>query len=179
MPIQWPPIDRYPQYSRDCDERDFEPRVDITNLGIIGLAFGTTFSTDSLDPGIGIDNLTGRAVNLRNPGFQYEPADMNTMAPAAVILPNYGRDSYMQTDWYATNRAITGVTRDGAGAVLANAEVTLYTLADVVIDAQLSDASGNFSFQNPGTGPFYIVAYKAGAPDVAGTTVNTLLPTLL
>jgi hypothetical protein len=38
----------------------------------------------------------------------------------------------------------------------------------------LSDALGNFTFDNPGSGPFYIVAYKVGSPDVAGTTVNTL-----
>jgi len=25
--------------------------------------------------------------------------------------------------------------------------------------------------------PHYIVAYKAGSPDISGTTVNTLLPT--
>ena len=74
---------------------------------------------------------------------------------------------------------VTYDAKDSAGAVLGNVEVVLYSTIDVVIGSQYSDASGNFSFQNPGTGPFYIVAYKTGSPDVAGTTVNTLLPALL
>jgi hypothetical protein len=175
MPIQWPPVDRYPQYGTDCDVRDFLPVWDVTNLGIIG----ADLSTDSLDPGIGINNLTTRAVNLRNFDAQFEPPDQYTMAPPATIFPAYGRQSYQQTDWYRSNSTLVGVTRDSTGAVLGNVEVVLYSTIDVVIGSQYSDASGNFSFQNPGTGPFYIVAYKTGAPDVAGTTVNTLLPTLL
>jgi hypothetical protein len=174
MPIQWPPVDRGPAFGTDCDVRDFAPAFDITNLGIIG----ADLTTDSLDPGIGIDNNT-RAVNLRNLGAQFEASDQYTMAPPAAILPVYGRQSYQQTDWYRSNSALTGVTRDSTGAVLGTCEVVLYSTIDVVIGSQFSDASGNFSFLNPGTGPFYIVAYKPGAPDVAGTTVNTLLPTLL
>lgn len=174
MPIQWPPSDRYPQYGTDCDVRDFASAWDVTNLGIIG----ADLTTDSLDPGIGIDNNT-RGVNLRNLGSMFEQSDQYTMAPPATIQPVYGRRSYQQTDWYRSNSALTGVTRDSTGAVLGTCEVVLYSSIDVVIGSQFSDASGNFFFPNPGTGPFYIVAYKTGSPDVAGTTVNTLLPTLL
>lgn len=174
MPIQWPPVDRGPAFAPDCDVVAFAPAWDVTNLGIIG----ADLSTDSLDPGIGIDNNT-RGVNLRNLGSMFEQSGQYTMAPPATILLAYGRQSYNQTDWYKSNSALTGITRDGTGAVLGNAEVVLYSSIDVVIGSQFSDGAGNFSFQNPGTGPFYIVAYKTGSPDVAGTTVNTLLPALL
>lgn len=76
------------------------------------------------------------------------------------------------------NYAISGVTRDSVGAALGNCRVELFVTAlDVSIAETVSDASGNFRFANPGTGPFYIVAYKAGGADVAGTTVNTLVAT--
>jgi hypothetical protein len=73
------------------------------------------------------------------------------------------------------NDVITGVTKDSAGTPLGNCVVQLFrTLLDALVEEKTSDASGNFSFYNPASGPFYIVAYKAGAPDVAGTTLNTL-----
>jgi len=50
---------------------------------------------------------------------------------------------------------------------------------DAFIEEQVSDGAGNFLFYPPDSGPYYIVAYKAGAPDVAGTTVNTLSTTTL
>ncbi len=70
--------------------------------------------------------------------------------------------------------SITGVTKDSAGTALGSCVVELYlTLGDVVVGITTSDASGNYSFPATG-GPYYIVAYKKGSPDVAGTTVNTL-----
>jgi hypothetical protein len=69
------------------------------------------------------------------------------------------------------------VTRDSAGLALGNCRVELFVTArDVAIAEVVSDAAGNFAFDMPGTGPFYLVAYKAGSPDIAGTTVNTLMP---
>jgi len=182
MPIAWPPADRGPAYAPNEDVQQFAPAFDITNLGIIGAEFATDGidpAIDSLDPGIGIDNNT-RAVNLRNLGATFEQPDQNTMAPPAQMRDvKYGRQSYQQTDWYKSNSALTGVTRDSSGAVLGSCKVVLYSSIDVVIASMYSDASGNFSFRNPGTGPFYLVAYKTGSPDVAGTSVNTLLPTVI
>lgn len=68
------------------------------------------------------------------------------------------------------------MTKDAAGAALGNCVVQLFrTPSDVLVIEKTSDASGNYWFDNPGSGPFYIVAYKPGAPDVAGTTVNTII----
>lgn len=75
------------------------------------------------------------------------------------------------------NFQLAGVTRDSSGNALASCRVELFiTARDVAIAEAISDASGNFAFDMPGTGPFYLVAYKAGGTDVAGTTVNTLIP---
>ena len=75
------------------------------------------------------------------------------------------------------NFSISGITRDSAGASLANCRVELFVTArDVSIAETVSGSFGSFAFDMPGTGPFYLIAYKAGGPDVAGTTVNTIMP---
>jgi hypothetical protein len=70
---------------------------------------------------------------------------------------------------------ISGVTKDSTGAVLAGCTVDLFNATtDVRLQMMVSDANGLYSFQvQPGV-TYYVVAYKAGAPDLAGTTVNTL-----
>lgn len=74
---------------------------------------------------------------------------------------------------------ISGITKDSAGAVLGGCTVTLYqTGMDAALQTKTSDAAdGSYTFNVTETigRTFYIVAYKAGAPDVAGTTVNTLV----
>lgn len=75
---------------------------------------------------------------------------------------------------------ISGITKDSAGLALGSVMLDLFlTASDTKIDSVTSDATtGAYSFSVTSTpGPFYIVAYKAGAPDVAGTTVNTLTGT--
>lgn len=70
---------------------------------------------------------------------------------------------------------ITGVTRDSTGVALGNCVVQLFrTVNDVLVVETTSDANGNFAITAGGDG-FYIVAYKVGSPDVAGTTLNTLI----
>lgn len=72
---------------------------------------------------------------------------------------------------------LSGVTRDSTGAVLGNCAVELMlTESDVKVDKVVSSATGDYSFKSGRYGKaYYIVAYKAGSPDVAGTTVNTLV----
>jgi hypothetical protein len=75
---------------------------------------------------------------------------------------------------------ITGTTKDSTGAALGTCVVDLFdTATDVRLDTTTSDASGVFEFRGAGQPPnaYYLVAYKAGSPDVAGTTVNTLVGT--
>ena len=77
-----------------------------------------------------------------------------------------------------SNSALTGITRDSALAPLAGCRVDLCQ-GNIIKQSITSDGSGNFTFLNPGSGPFFLVAYKPGSPDVAGTTVNTLQPAVI
>lgn len=72
---------------------------------------------------------------------------------------------------------LSGVTRDSAGAVLAGCVVDMFrTTDDVLVGATISDGAGVYTLPVSGPGgPFYLVAYKVGVPDVAGTSVNTLI----
>ncbi len=184
MPIAFPPQDRGPEWiwAVNVVQQPMQApgvsAVDLTNLGNVGQPFDAA----SLDPGIPYGWQVTRAVNLRNLGFDYEGVEWDDrFNPAANNgIPTAAEDGILvaQTDWAASNRAIAGITRDDTGAILGNCAVKLFvTGADAEAYETTSDASGNFSFSNPGTGPFYIVAYKPGSPDVAGTTVNTLMPT--
>jgi hypothetical protein len=72
---------------------------------------------------------------------------------------------------------ISGVTLDSAGAVLGGVHVELFdTATDLVESRTISDATtGTYVFHVTPSSTKYAVAYKAGTPDVAGTTVNTLV----
>lgn len=73
---------------------------------------------------------------------------------------------------------VRGVTKDSTGAALGSCTVHLLRTAD---DSEAglvtSDASGVYRVDASPAIMHYAVAYKAGAPDVAGTTVNTLVGT--
>lgn len=75
---------------------------------------------------------------------------------------------------------ITGVTKDSTGAALGGCTVTLFKTIDNQPSAiTTSDANGVYSFSIDGNSQArFAVSYKAGSPDVAGTTVNTLVPVL-
>lgn len=71
---------------------------------------------------------------------------------------------------------ISGITKNSIGQALGNCVVRLFrTVNDAIVEEVVSDDSGNYSFSIVGLGQtYYVVAYKAGSPDVSGTTVNTL-----
>lgn len=74
------------------------------------------------------------------------------------------------------NYTISGVTKDATGAALGTCDVRLFnTATNVMEQITTSDASGNYAFVVDKTQTWFTVAYKVGAPDVAGTTVNTLV----
>lgn len=75
------------------------------------------------------------------------------------------------------NFTISGVTKDSAGAVLGSVTVELFdTNTDTIKARTISDATtGYYIFYVMSGSNNYAVAYKTGAPDVAGTTANSLL----
>jgi len=76
------------------------------------------------------------------------------------------------------NFTITGVTRDATGAALGSCTVRLFNTATNGLEQTvISDASGNYAFVVDKTQAYYTVEYKAGAPDVRGTSNNTLAGT--
>lgn len=78
----------------------------------------------------------------------------------------------------ATRLLISGVTRNAGGGILGSCVVKLYqTSTDQLMETTTSDPStGAYSFSAVGLSEaYYVVAYKAGSPDVAGTTVNTVV----
>lgn len=176
MPISFPPANRGPAWIWGANvAASLDTRL--SQEGTPNLAMpGQPFDLNSLNPGLPVHWGKIRAVNLRNLGFDYEDSRLSSVVNIAFDngIPQVG---VWQTDWAASNRAITGVSRDSTGTILGLCVVDLFvTATDQMVYSVTSDASGNFSFGNPGTGPFYIVAYKTGSPDVAGTTVNTLVP---
>lgn len=74
---------------------------------------------------------------------------------------------------------VSGITKDSVGAVLANCTVDIFETEPGrrLVGRTVSDAAGVYSISvnGPDTGmTFEAFAYKAGAPDLAGATVNTL-----
>jgi len=179
MPIAFPPEERGADWNRaDAIAQklvDSELQIDVTNLANIGAVFDGSV----LDPGIGFGWTIARAVNLRNLGFDFEEVGMRqAINPAQQWNQRNNFDNgidFIQYDWAQSNTRLAGISRDSTGAPLAAARVSLCQ-GNVIVNTVTSDGSGNYAFDNPGSGPFFIVAYKAGSPDVAGTTVNTLLP---
>lgn len=104
-----------------------------------------------------------------------------------VALTQFGSDACNTVDHWEpfpdeggsqAMKKIVGTTRDASGNPLATCIVKGYlTSNDQFLRQLTSDANGYFEFCSEFTGVnHYLVAYKAGAPDVEGTTVNTLVP---
>lgn len=72
--------------------------------------------------------------------------------------------------------SITGVTRDSNGTALGSCRVGLFrTMDDSFVHQVTSDASGNYAIPASNLLQHYLVFYKTGSPDVAGSSVNTLI----
>lgn len=73
---------------------------------------------------------------------------------------------------------IRGITRDSAGTALGSCLVQCFrTSDDLLVSESFSDSGGYFEAPTQYSGSaHYLVCYKGGSPDVAGTSVNTLMP---
>jgi hypothetical protein len=66
---------------------------------------------------------------------------------------------------------VSGVTRDCGGAPLGSCLVKAFaTSTNTFLGSTTSDAGGNYALTVPAGMNVYLVGYKAGAPDMAGTT---------
>lgn len=112
---------------------------------------------------------------LANPAMRARFGRSSNRGGSFVVPP--GTLAWRSPPFSTSALWMTGVTRDSAGAVLGSCAVDLFrTESDTKVAATVSDpTTGVYTFQILVGGPFYIVAYKAGSPDVMGTTVNTLV----
>lgn len=79
-----------------------------------------------------------------------------------------------------STKFLKGTTFDSTSAVLAGAIVQGFvTVTDIFVGQVTSNSDGTFILPtaNLASVQHYVVAYKSGSPDVAGTSSNTLLPT--
>lgn len=73
------------------------------------------------------------------------------------------------------NYTIAGTTVDVNGSPIAAVTVKLfYTASDTLAQQTVSDSVGAYSFTVDNSVTFYTVEYKAGPPDVFGSSANTL-----
>ena len=71
---------------------------------------------------------------------------------------------------------VSGTTKDATGAALGGVTVDLYDAhTKTLVDTVVSDAGGAYVAGTPYSTAAFANAYLAGSPDVAGTTVNTLV----
>lgn len=100
----------------------------------------------------------------------------------------FGQDM-AECDWWSplqrvargngATKFIRGVCKDSGGNTVSGAIVQGFlTATDAYVGETACDSYGNYELGTPYPGAaHYLVAYRAGSPDISGTTVNTLLPT--
>jgi hypothetical protein len=74
---------------------------------------------------------------------------------------------------------IMGNCKDAGGSPVSGAVVQCFlTVTDQIVSEVTSQTDGSYEAPTvyPGAA-HYLVAYRPGSPDIAGTTVNTLTPT--
>ena len=101
------------------------------------------------------------------------------VANTSVILMDktFGRDwGKFKTKGVHARKMFYGVTKDSIGNPLAGCSVDLFnTATDILVDSTVSNALGEFNVGDPNGVACYLVSYKTGTPDVAGTSANTLM----
>lgn len=126
----------------------------------------------SLNPGLSV----GKAVNVTNFSDTYTARDSTARPnPAATIFKVYDESISYDRGFGKQNERITGgITRDSTGAPLGSCNVHVFrTSDDILVATTTSDAvTGAWTAYPNVIGPYYFVMYKAGSPDLAGTSKN-------
>ncbi len=98
-----------------------------------------------------------------------------------------GQDSQSATGYWEwqvrwqgarTRKVFSGFTYKGDGTILPGCNVEGFvTATDTTIGSVVSAPDGSFTLPTPYAVQHYLVSYRAGSPDMEGTTSNSLLPT--
>jgi hypothetical protein len=185
MPIRFPPVTMGPValYREQLWLANGFKAFDVVpapNLGQVGVIFSgmpsATGTQTILNPGLPRPKGNTFAVNLRRLATVYEaPTSTSVVNPAKQIINDHIDEyaGYNRVLGYSNNR-ITGVSRDATGAALGGCTVNVFqTFNNVLVGSTVSDGSGNWTVYPDQAGPYYFVEYKAGSPDVFGTSPNT------
>lgn len=142
--------------------------VPAPNLGRPGIRF----NAQSLNPGI---PLTKARPNVRRLGTMYAAvSDTAKVNPVNVAITD-NRVYLRVLAGEDGNRELRGVSRDSVGVALGSCRVMLFRTEDnSFVKETTSDGSGNWAMSVMSAGAFFIVYYKAGGTDLAGTTKNNL-----
>ena len=109
-------------------------------------------------------------------------------SPASLFIPDPVNQSYFQSRSWATYQRntggknhfafrIRGVAKDSGGAPVGNARMMLFRSSDQVFlrEVRSEGVGGSYDLgTDDNTTQHFIVGYRA-APDIEGTTVNTLV----
>lgn len=122
--------------------------------------------------------------------YQYDRPSPDYRSPwwptSAGFVGSQGADmGLLAAEWYedpeitrgvSARLGLVGVTRDQYGTPLPACTVRAFRTSDgALINETISDGNGAFMGNVYDATPHFIVFYKAGTPDVFGTTVNTLI----
>lgn len=90
--------------------------------------------------------------------------------------PNNTRIVQGTPTYHERNFTLSGTTLDSNGGILGNVTVKLFNSATNVNEqTMISSAFGAYSFTVDKTQSYFTVDYKAGPPDVYGSSPNTLV----
>ena len=106
--------------------------------------------------------------------------DPSAVSVAPTVVPNWlNRFSSFGLDGDNGQKFIIGTTKDSSLSALASVGVEAYlTSSDVKAGSTISQSDGYYEVGTPYAGvAHYVTGYLPGSPDVAGTSVNTLVPT--
>jgi hypothetical protein len=94
---------------------------------------------------------------------------------AELRLPPLKKPKVVSARPPPTRPRFSGFSLTNIGGVLSGCDVVLYrTDTDAVVTRFTTGADGSWLMNSNNSGTHYLVAYKAGSPDVAGTTLDTL-----
>jgi hypothetical protein len=108
-----------------------------------------------------------------------DPCQTAICNPPNLLNVLYDEVAGYDRNFAESNSRMVGISYDASGVALAGCTVKLFrTSDDSLVASTVSDGSGNWRFDSMEGGPFYLVEYKSGAPDVFGTSPNTLTETI-
>lgn len=133
------------------------------------------------------------AISALKPPAQQKPDDVQAprLAPILFYMAERRAHSGLQLGMGpslqgriplpAARVILSGSTKNASGVGIGGCTVKIFRTADnAYIGSTVSDASGNYEYALPAGSSveqYFSVAYLAGAPDVAGTTLNNLTGT--